>query len=395
MVTHLVLIIKVPNIAFNRFSLLSPDLHSNVVIDYEGYLMFTDDWEPDGDYTTYFQPGTPARAHRYGAAPYRLPPFIPTLSNYQLDILPYRTCCKYAEHCEFYYWRRMTNGCQDYRAPAAGYMYGEPHVITYDGIRYTMPGKGYYVLTMSDNPYHKLMVQVRLEQPDDTLWHAHVNATVITGIAVQENDSSIVQVYARKPMRRWRYRTDVYVDGSRRFFDKAHWKHQQFKHLDIRNPLQNMNQSEIVIMLKSGVGIRIFEGFGMLDVMVTLPPSYNSTCQQGESMSSALNTPTGQRRCYTTLGLLGVYNNDPTDDLTTPTGSATRVQNPTTTSSTTQMIYEQFASTCKCFMELKSYVAISRYYPSLKVLPLVSSCVLLFYVFRRSQWDPCGTFRDG
>ncbi|CAL2036914.1 unnamed protein product [Caenorhabditis brenneri] len=313
--------------------------------DYDGYLMFTDDWEPDGDYTTFFQPGTPARAHRYGAAPYRLPPFIPTLSNYQLDLLPYRTCCKYADHCEFYYWRRMTNGCQDYRAPAAGYIYGEPHVITYDGIRYTMPGKGYYVLTMSDSPYHKLMVQVRLEQPDDTLWHSHVNATVITAVAVQENDSSIVQVYARKPMRRWRYRTDVYVDGSRRFFDKPHWKHQQFKHLDIRNPLQNMNQSELVIMLRSGVGIRIFEGFGMLDVMVTLPPSYNTTCQPGESMSSALNAPTGSRRCYTTMGLLGVYNNDPADDLTTPTGAVTRVTNPTTTASTTQMIYEQFAST--------------------------------------------------
>ena len=110
-----------------------------------------------------------------------------------------------------------------------------------------------------------------------------------------------------------------------------------------------MNQSEIVIMLKSGVGIRIFEGFGMLDVMVTLPPSYNTTCRQGETMSSALNAPSGQRRCYTTLGLLGVYNNDPTDDLTTPTGTVTRVQNPTTTSSTTQMIYEQFASTCKFF----------------------------------------------
>ena len=58
--------------------------------------------------------------------------------------------------------------------------------------------------------------------------HSHVNATVITGVVIQENDSSIVQIFARKPMRRWRYKMDVYVDGMRRFSDKAHWKFQQF-----------------------------------------------------------------------------------------------------------------------------------------------------------------------
>lgn len=39
-----------------------------------------------------------------------------------------------------------------------------------------------------------------------------------------------------------------------------------------------MNQSEIIVMLDSGAGVRIRESFGMLDVVVNLPPTFNSTC---------------------------------------------------------------------------------------------------------------------
>lgn len=62
--------------------------------DYQGNLMFSDDWEPTGDYLRFFNPGTPARAHAYGSYPYRLPPRIPYMSHFQLDLMPYRTCCK-------------------------------------------------------------------------------------------------------------------------------------------------------------------------------------------------------------------------------------------------------------------------------------------------------------
>lgn len=96
--------------------------------DYQGFLMFSDDWEPTGDYLRFFNPGTPVRAHSFGTYPYRRPPFIPGLSHYQLDLMPYRLCCTYSEHCEFYYWRRQTNGCQDYRPPAAGLNSTEPWI---------------------------------------------------------------------------------------------------------------------------------------------------------------------------------------------------------------------------------------------------------------------------
>ncbi|KAJ1347919.1 hypothetical protein KIN20_003099, partial [Parelaphostrongylus tenuis] len=106
-----------------------------------------------------------------------------------------------------------------------------------------------------------------------------------------------------------------------------------------------MNQSEIIIMLKSGLGIRVQESYGMLDVMVSLPPSYNTTCKPGVTASSSINSVDGTRRCYTTQGLLGVYNNDPNDDLTSVTGQVTRSTGDTFNAGATQMIYEQFGST--------------------------------------------------
>lgn len=56
-----------------------------------------------------------------------------------------------------------------------------------------------------------------------------VPATVVTGVVAQDNDSAVVQVFARKDFARWRYKTDVYVDGFRVFFDTPWQKLQNFK----------------------------------------------------------------------------------------------------------------------------------------------------------------------
>lgn len=51
----------------------------------------------------------------------------------------------------------------------AAYVYGGTHITTYDGVRYSFHGKGYYILSMMKSPRHDLMIQARLEQPPPTV----------------------------------------------------------------------------------------------------------------------------------------------------------------------------------------------------------------------------------
>lgn len=68
--------------------------------------------------------------------------------------------------------------------------------------------------------------------------------------------------------------------------------------------------------------------------------------QIGQNPTS-VNVDNYVRRCYTTMGLLGTYNKDPTDDLTTLTGTVARATGDNSNAAATQMMYESFGQHCK------------------------------------------------
>jgi hypothetical protein len=108
---------------------------------------------------------------------------------------------------------------------------------------------------MSKDPHHDFHAQIRMEQPPKTDWNQEVRATAITGVAARENQSDIVQIFARKEFRRWRYRMDVIVNGHPCYFDTPELKMQRFRGVTLRSPERNHNQSEIWVMFDSGAGL--------------------------------------------------------------------------------------------------------------------------------------------
>ncbi|KAK6025664.1 AMOP domain protein [Ostertagia ostertagi] len=295
--------------------------------DFEGWLMHSDDYE-NAAHLRFFSPGTAMRAHPMGSYPFKRPPYVPSLSNFHTDIMAYEKCCKWAGACEFYFWRRQTSGCQEYIPPVAGIAYGDPHFVTYDGTRYTFQGKGYYILTMSKDPRHDFHVQIRMEQPPKTDWNQEVHASVITGVAARENQSDIVQVFARKEFRRWRYRMDVVVNGHYRYFDTPELKMQRMRHAF------SILHSRCVVASEFDI-TENYRGASYPDGDDDSWFGQAASAQQeflrsiSQSQPSTLQYVAGGQR-FITVGLLGTFNGNHLDDLMAPDGHITIVSHPPT-----------------------------------------------------------------
>ena len=188
----------------------------------------------------------------------------------------------------------------------AAFLFGDPHMITLDGLQYTFNGAGEYIILNALNG--AFLVQARAE-PAERVDGGTPVGTAFTAIAATTNDSDIVEV-----QRSSIHGVNILVNGVRLMFSKpTEWRY--------RN---------VTIMYEDNntVGIR-FSGGGLVKVqnmddylliqVTTLPPPFVNN----------------------TKGLLGVWNRDPNDDLQTPDGN---ILSP---NATMREIYYEFGEKCK------------------------------------------------
>lgn len=129
----------------------------------------------------------PRRAHNLGYFPWNEANKVPTLSQWYHDVVPMYLCCLWQEEqavgCEtFRFERRPSQDCIAYQSPAIATVFGDPHIVTFDGLEYTFNGMGEFVLLRVDQLRDKLNVQARFEQVERN-YYGPVNATKLTSIA--------------------------------------------------------------------------------------------------------------------------------------------------------------------------------------------------------------------
>ncbi|ESP05625.1 hypothetical protein LOTGIDRAFT_228125 [Lottia gigantea] len=214
-----------------------------------------------------YQGSTPDRSHDWGAEPYNKPNRVPSLSHWKHDVVTFYYCCLWVEYkyCDYYMEQRATRDCKNYKPPKTAAIFGESHLLRFDGISLNGVGEGDFWLVKTPN----MKIQGRFNRVKENL-----NSTALIGITVKDKSSSKIEVRISKPFSANSRKLTVLVDDDIKTFDTKSTKWQDLRGLTIINSETREDRHDnFTIILNSDVGIRVGVKQDRLVVFVVLPQS--------------------------------------------------------------------------------------------------------------------------
>ena len=187
--------------------------------------------------------------------------------------------------------------------------FGDPHLVTLDGYKYTFNGKGEFILveTMGE----ELILQGRMveTQTGNDSNHTVSSGTVFGAFVAKESDSDTVQIELNQEG------LVALVNGET--VDFSMLLSQKFANVTVSDKGNGTLSADFT----SGSGIQVTERNGIIsDILITVSDEYFNR----------------------TRGLLGQFNRDSSDDLRPANSSA-----PLPLNSSLEMIHYQFGLTCE------------------------------------------------
>ncbi|KAK2167442.1 hypothetical protein NP493_1275g00055 [Ridgeia piscesae] len=231
-------------------------------------------------------------------------------SHINADVKPKEWCCDQSDNCDIFYEARPLDTCWGYVPPFLAWFFGDPHIHTLDNFEYTFNGLGEYTLIETTGGNFTLQGRTAKATNDNG---TETNATVFSAFATKDVDSDRVYV----AMNEKRDALVIFVEDE----DQTSWfaSAKLEAEVDFENvSLIKDDVSTVSASFKSGFTITVALNESQLSITVAAPDSF-------------LND---------TKGLLGVFNKDPSDDLTPADGSA-----PLLTNATEKTIFYKFGET--------------------------------------------------
>ena len=163
-------------------------------------------------------------------------------------------------------------------------IYGDPHLVTLDGLKYTFNGKGEYILIQTDD--NSFTLQGRMEEAMSMNVGTPAGATVFTALVAKQDNSDSVQFQLLDVLR-------PVVNGEVLYFEDL--DEEPFTNVIVKKG-ENFSYSAL---FANGANIEVFQESGsrgnlfISTMIVSLPITFKTR----------------------TIGLMGNYNDDDMDDL--------------------------------------------------------------------------------
>ncbi|KAI5134876.1 Mucin-4 [Manis pentadactyla] len=222
----------------------------------------------------------------------------PVRTPWQFDqeLEPQNWCCRWNDRpsfCALYQQRRPHIGCTGYWPPWPAWMFGDPHITTFDGVNYTFSGLGDFVLVQAQDGNSSFLMQGRTAQTGSA------QASNFVAFAAQYHSSSLVDPFTVQWILKPSDTIHVQLNNQTVTFDTNH---------EDAEGQEIFNDTGVVITRNGSLVSASFDGTVTVSV-IALSNILHASC----SLPEEYRDRTG--------GLLGVWNDDPGDDFRMPDGS--------------------------------------------------------------------------
>ncbi|CAH1255381.1 NOTCH2 [Branchiostoma lanceolatum] len=204
------------------------------------------------------------------------------IQNREDDDWAYTKCCvESVGTCDLFYEKRPSANCSQYLPPIWSWTWGDPHITTLDGKRYTFNGKGEYIMADVDSGQYQ--VQARTAFPEGT-----TTATAFSAMVIQKNGGVPIQVNIASDSETG---MNLYIDGALQdmtVYGNVSTAIAQESNVLVSRP----SASEFKVYYSTGVSATAQVEQGMMSIVFSAPVSFMGK----------------------TKGLLGVWDGDQAND---------------------------------------------------------------------------------